>query len=96
MSNVTTKMVKRVSKIMQAYNDDISNQQMWGEIFSSLLQNTNQESVENQRLYNEMNEYAAIVKQLKDQGYDVPTMREINASSKNTLRRMTKRRNRVR
>ena len=96
MSNVTTKMIKRVSKIMQAYNDDISNQQMWGEIFSSLLQNTNQESVENQRLYNEMNEYAAIVKQLKDQGYDVPTMREINASSKNTLRRMTKRRNRVR
>lgn len=96
MSNITTKMVKRVSKIMEAYDGDISNQQMWGEIFSSFLQNTNQESIENQRLYNEMNEYAAIVKQLKNQGYDVPTMREINASSKNTLRKMTKRRNRVR
>ena len=52
----------------------------------------NQENVETSKLYDEMEGYQQLFSELKKQGIDVPTIREINASNKNKLRNMKNKR----
>lgn len=96
LQNVTTNMIKKAQRILEAQDGEASGQQVWAEIFRSILQNTNQDTIETSKMYDEMEQYQALIKQLKQEGIEVPTMKEINSSSNNTLRRMQKRRNSVR
>ena len=94
MTNVTTNMVKKVSKILdKAKGEDVSGSEIWAEIFRSVLQNTNQEKIENSRAYEDLEAYQNYIKSLKNQGIDVPTIRDINNQSKRTLRSVQNRRN---
>ena len=78
--------------LKDGYNGDIAPQQVWAEIFRSVVQNANQENVETSKLYDEMEGYQQLFSELKKQGIDVPTIREINASNKNKLRNMKNKR----
>lgn len=83
LSNISTNLVKKVSKVLEkASGENVSQQELWAEIFRSVLQNTNQEKVQNSNLYNQYLFYQDYFKQLKDQGIDVPTINEINKSNK--------------
>lgn len=96
VTNLTTNMVKRVSKIIdKAKGEDVSGRELWATIFSSVLQNTNQEKIENARLYEDLETYQSYIKDLKNQGIAVPTIREINQQSKKSLRKVKTRRNKV-
>ena len=86
LQNVSTNLISKVSSILDRNNDDKSNQQLWAEIFKSVLQNTKQESVENVKLYNELEQYQSILKRLKQQGVEVPTMTEINKMKLNRFK----------
>lgn len=92
LQNVTTNMIKKVQKVLEAQDGEASGQQVWAEIFRSMLQNANQDTIENSKAYEEMENYQALIKQLKSQGYEVPTMKEINSASNNTLRRLKRKR----
>ena len=46
----------------------------------------------NSGLYDEMLQYQAVIKRLKNQGIDVPTMTEINATNKMKLNRLKRKR----
>lgn len=92
MQNVSTNLIKKVQAVLDKDQDGKSNQQLWAEIFRSVLQNTKRENIVNSGLYDEMQQYQAVIKRLKNQGIDVPTMTEINATNKMKLNRLKRKR----
>lgn len=95
VDTISTNLVKKVAAGMKAYNGDMDSQAMWAEIFRSILQNTNQDKIDQSRAYEEMEQLQQYIKGLKNQGIDVPTIREINAANKSKLNRAKRRRNSV-
>lgn len=93
VDTISTNMVKKVTAALKKYNGDMDDQAMWAEIFRSVLQNTNQEKVEKSKAYEDMETYQEYIKGLKNQGIDVPTIRDINNQSKRSLRAVQRRRN---
>lgn len=92
LQNVSTNLIKKVQAVLDKDQDGKSNQQLWAEIFRSVLQNTKRENIVNSGLYDEMLQYQAVIKRLKNQGIDVPTMTEINATNKMKLNRLKRKR----
>lgn len=81
LQNVSTNLIKKVQAILESSSGDKSSNELWSEIFRSLVQNTKQENVRNSGLYDELEQYQALIKQLENQGIDVPTIKEITASN---------------
>ena len=92
LSNVSTNLIKKVQTVLDYDSGDKSGQQLWAEIFRSVLQNTNEENVRNSGLYDELEAYQAEIKRLKNQGIDVPTIKEITASNKLKLNNLKNKR----
>lgn len=92
MQNMSTNLIKKVQAVLDKDQEGKSDQQLWAEIFRSVLQNTKRENVVNSGLYDEMEQYQAVVKRLKNQGVNVPTMTEINATNKMKLNRLKRKR----
>lgn len=92
MQNVSTNLIKKVQAVLDRDQEGKSDQQLWAEIFRSVLQNTKRENVVNSGLYDEMQQYQAVIKRLKNQGIDIPTMTEINATNKMKLNRLKRKR----
>ena len=92
LQNVSTNIVRKLQAIFDNANGEKSGQQLWSEILRSLVQNTNAENVINSGLYDELEAYQALVKELKNQGTDVPTIREITSSNKLKLNNLKKKR----
>ena len=90
--NVSTNLFKKVQAIIESSNGEISGQQLWAEIFRSILQNTKEENVKMSGLYDELEKYQAEIKRLKNQGIDVPTIKEITASNKIKVNKLKKKR----
>jgi hypothetical protein len=85
LQNVSTNLIKKVQAILERNNEGKSRQALWAEIFRSVIQNTNQENVRKSNLYDELEAYQAEVKRLKNQGIDIPTIKEITAKNNITL-----------
>lgn len=92
LSNLSTNLVKKVQTALEYGAGDTSGQEVWAEIFRSVLQNTNEENVRNSGLYDELEAYQAEIKRLKNQGIDVPTIKEITASNKLKLNNLKNKR----
>ena len=92
LSNVSTNVLKKVTKVIENYNGDASQSELWSEIFRSILQNTNQEKVENSKLYEELEAYQNAIKELKNQGIDVPTINEMNKANNIKLNNLKRKR----
>ena len=92
LSNVSTNLIKKVQAVLDYDSGDKTGQQLWAEIFRSVLQSTNSENVRNSGLYDELEAYQAEIKRLKNQGIDVPTIKEITASNKLKLNNLKKKR----
>lgn len=92
VDTITTNTLKKVTAALKKHNGDMDSQAMWAEIFRSILQNTNQEKIENSRAYEDLETYQNYIKELKNQGINVPTIKELNGQSKRTLRSVKNRR----
>ena len=92
LQNVSTNLVKKIEAILNNADGNTSGQQLWAEIFRSVLQNTKEESVKNSGLYDELEKYQAEIKRLKNQGIDVPTIKEITAGNNIKLNKMKRKR----
>lgn len=92
VDTISTNMLKKVTSAVKTYNGDMDNQAMWAEILRSIVQNTNQEKIEKSRAYEDLEKYQSYIKQLKNQGIEVPTIRDLNKQSKRTLRKVQNRR----
>jgi hypothetical protein len=92
LQNVSSNLVKKVTSIMNSYNGETDGQALWAEIFRSILQNTNQDKVENSKLYEELEAYQQAVSDLKNQGIDVPTINQINKSNNIKLNNLKRKR----
>ena len=86
LQNVSTNLIRKVQAVLEKDSANMSNQQLWAEIFKSVLQNTKQENVINSGLYDELEAYQTIIKRLKKQGVDVPTMTQINKMKLNNMK----------
>lgn len=92
VDTISTNVLKKVTAAINKYNGNMDDQAMWAEIFRSILQNTNQEKVEQSKAYDDLERYQSYIKSLKNQGIEVPTIRELNNQSKRTLRNAKNRR----
>ena len=92
VDTLTTNNLKKVTNIIENGAGNKSGNALWSEIFKSVLQNTNQEKVQNSKLYEQYEAYQEYVRRLKDQGIDVPEIREITASNKNKLNNLKNKR----
>ena len=92
LQNVSTNLIRKVQTVLEKDTNDTSPQQLWSEIFRSVLQNTKRENIVNSGLYDELEQYQAIIKRLKNQGVNIPTMTEINATNKMKLNRLKRKR----
>lgn len=92
LQNVSTNLIKKVQSVLEKDSANKSSQQLWAEIFKSVLQNTKQENVINSGLYDQLEAYQTIIKRLKNQGVSVPTMTEINQVNKMKLNKMKNKR----
>lgn len=92
LQNVSTNLKRKAEAIVSRYNGDTTNQEMFAELFRSLVQNVNRENVIQSGLYDELEAYQALVKQLKEQGQEVPTLTDINRIRKNRINAIMKKR----
>lgn len=92
LSNVSTNLIKKVQTVLDNSEGEKTSQQVWAEIFRSVLQSTNAENVKMSGLYDDLEAYQAEVKRLKNQGIDVPTIKEITASNNLKLNNLKKKR----
>ena len=95
IKNPTINLVKKINAIISGINGDSDPQQVWAEIFRSVLQNTNEENLELSKMYDDLEVYQAYVKQLKDQGIDVPSVRDITANNNIRLNSIKRKRTRL-
>lgn len=95
IKNPTINLVKKINAIISGINGDSDPQQVWAEIFRSVLQNTNEENIELSKMYDDLEVYQAAVKQLKEQGIDVPTIRDITSSNNIKLNNIKRKRTRL-
>lgn len=93
VDTISTNLLKKVTAAIKTYNGNMDSQAMWAEIFRSILQNTNQEKIENSKVYENLQAYQNYIKQLKNQGINIPTIKELSNQNKRSLRRVQNRRN---
>ena len=82
LQNVSTNLVRKVAAILESSSGEKSSQELWAEIFRSILQNTNEENVALNKVYDDLELYQNEVSRLKKQGIDIPTIRELTTSNK--------------
>lgn len=92
LQNVSTNLVRKVASILEGASGEKDAQQIWAEIFRSVLQNTNEENVALNNVYDDLELYQNEVSRLKKQGIDIPTIREITTSNKIKVNNLKKKR----
>lgn len=91
INTITTDLMRKIKAIQDS---DLSDNEKWAEILRSMLQNTNEEKVRNNKLYQDMLYYQDRVSSLKRQGINVPTIKELTEQSKSNVNRLKKKRTR--
>ena len=95
LQNVSSNIVKKIRAILEGSTGEKDPQQVWAEIFRSVVQSTNEENVELNKMYDDLEVYQAYVKQLKNQGIDVPSVRDITANNNIRLNSIKNKRTRL-
>lgn len=95
LQNVSSNIVKKIRAILEGSTGEKDPQQVWAEIFRSVVQSTNEENVELNDMYNDLEVYQAYVKQLENQGIDVPSVRDITSSNNIKLNNIKRKRTRL-
>lgn len=89
INTISTDLIKKINAVIDS---DKSDNEKWAEILRSMLQNTNEDKVQNNKLYQELEYYQNRVSSLKNQGIDIPTIKELTEQSKSNLNRLKKKR----
>ena len=89
VNTISTDLWKKIQAIQDS---DKSDNEKWAEILKSMLQNTNEDKVKNNKLYQELEYYQNKVSSLKRQGIDIPTIKELTEQSKSNVNRLKKKR----
>lgn len=92
LNNLTTKQIEKIQKLVDAGDIDINT---LATVFPSLFRTTNANKIANQQQYEELLQYQDYIKQLKSQGIDVPTIKELTNTTSTSLKDLKKRRNRI-
>lgn len=95
LSNLTTKQLDKVQSLYDMYdgNNDFDSQTL-ATLIPSVLRYSDPEKIANQEQYEELMQYQEYVKQLKNQGIDVPTIRELKSNTNSSIKAIEKARKR--
>ena len=93
INSLTTDVWNKIEAIIAQHNGDMNSTEMWTEIFNSLAQYNNQEKIRNSNLYEEMERYSSLVSDLKKQGIEVPTIRDLTNTGSTRLTQLQRKRN---
>ena len=93
INSLTTDVWDKIEAIIAQHNGDMNSTEMWTEIFNSLAQYNNQEKIRNSNLYEEMERYSSLVSDLKKQGIEVPTIRDLTNTGSTRLTQLQRKRN---
>ena len=89
INTISTDLIKKINAVIDSEKSD---NEKWAEILRSMLQNVNEDRVYNNKLYQEMEYYQNKVRELKRQGIEVPTIKELKESAKSNVNRLKKKR----
>lgn len=85
LSNLTTKQYDKLQKLAEAGEIDANT---LATLFPSVFRTNDASKIANQQQYEELMAYQEYVKALKDQGIDVPTIKELTSSTQSSIRNM--------
>lgn len=91
LNNLTTKQIDKLSKLVDAGE---LNDETFANIFPSVFRINDSEKIRNQQQYEELMAYQEYIKQLKNQGIDVPTIKELTSQTNSSIKNIKKYRKR--
>lgn len=92
---ITTAQFEKVSDLLEDIENDASIPDYMADLLPSVMQYSDSEKIANQKQYEELLQYQQIVKDLKNQGIDVPTIKDLTNSTNSTLRSLKQRRDKL-
>ena len=92
---ITTAQFDKVSDLLEDIENNASIPDYMADLLPSVMQYSDSEKIANQKQYEELLQYQQIVKDLKNQGIDVPTIKDLTNSTNSTLRSLKQRRDKL-
>lgn len=80
-----SKLVKNAQTFL---SDDATTQEKLARLLPSVMRYADSDKIANSKMYQELQEYQELVKNLKKQGIDIPTVKELTNSSQSKLRKL--------
>lgn len=92
VDTLTTAQFKKISNLFEDVQDDADLTKFIADLLPSVLKYNDTEKIQNSNMYEELQEYQELFSELKKQGIDIPTIKELSDNSNITLRNLKNRR----
>lgn len=94
IDSITTGQLNKIDKIGEDIDNDVTLSKYISDILPSIMHYNDSEKIANANQYEELMQYQGYVKQLKNQGIDVPTIRELKSNTNSSIKAIEKARKR--
>ena len=94
VDSITTSQFNKINKLFEDIDGDAELTKTMSDLLPSVMQYNDAEKIANQRQYEELLEYQAYVKKLKNQGIEIPTIKELTSQTNSSIKNMKKYRKR--
>lgn len=98
IQNLTTKQFDRASNIYDTLvngEDKVNQENLLATLFPSIFRYADSSKIASQQQYEELQQYQELIKELKNQGIDVPTINELTNSTNASIRNLKNSRNKM-
>ena len=94
IDTLTTSQANKIKNLYSDLEDNASAQKYISDLLPSVMQYNDSEKIANQNQHEELMQYQNFVKQLKNQGIDVPSIRELSNNTNSSIKAIKKARQR--
>lgn len=92
LDTVTTSQLNKINNIIEDASNDKESLKIISDLMPSVIRYTDKEKVANSKAYTELEEYQKLFKQLKKEGIDIPTIKQLSTSSSRNLNNLKNKR----
>lgn len=86
VDSLTTAQIDKIGKLFDDIGGDATLTKTMSDLLPSVMQYADSEKIASQNQYQELLEYQEYVKQLKNQGIDVPTIKELTSATNSSIK----------
>lgn len=95
IDTITTSQANKVGNLFNDIQNDEELTKTMADILPSVLKYNDSEKIANSNMYEDLEEYQALFKKLKNQGIDIPTIRELSDNSSIVLKNLKSKRAKI-